>query len=101
MSKGPQKVRGTQDMIGAEADRFHRVVDAFASVRRRYAFQHIEMPVFEATEVFARSIGETTDIVSKEMYTFEDRGGEIRRQPRIHRRHLPRLYFHGWQHMRR
>lgn len=76
MSKGPQKVRGTQDMIGAEADRFHRVVDAFAQVRRRYAFQHIEMPVFEATEVFARSIGETTDIVSKEMYTFEDRGGE-------------------------
>jgi histidyl-tRNA synthetase len=76
MSKGPQKVRGTQDMIGAEADRFHRVVDAFAQVRRLYAFQHIEMPVFEATEVFARSIGETTDIVSKEMYTFEDRGGE-------------------------
>ena len=76
MSKGPQKVRGTQDMIGAEADRFHRVVDAFAAVRRLYAFQHIEMPVFEATEVFARSIGETTDIVSKEMYTFEDRGGE-------------------------
>jgi len=76
MSKGPQKVRGTQDMIGEEADRFHRVVDAFARVRRLYAFQHIEMPVFEATEVFARTLGETTDVVSKEMYTFEDRGGE-------------------------
>jgi histidyl-tRNA synthetase len=76
MSKGPQKVRGTQDMIGEEADRFHRVVDAFDRVRRLYAFQHIEVPVFEATEVFARTLGESTDVVSKEMYTFEDRGGE-------------------------
>ena len=77
MSKGPQKVRGTQDMIGEEADRFHRVVDTFDRVRCLYAFQHIEVPVFEATEVFARSIGETTDIVSKEMYTFEDKGGDL------------------------
>jgi histidyl-tRNA synthetase len=76
MSKGPQKIRGTQDMIGEEADRFHRVVDAFDRVRRLYAFQHIEVPVFEATEVFARTLGETTDVVSKEMYTFPDRGGE-------------------------
>jgi len=63
-------------MIGEEADRFHRVIDAFDRVRRLYAFQHIEVPVFEATEVFARTLGETTDVVSKEMYTFEDRGGE-------------------------
>jgi histidyl-tRNA synthetase len=76
MSKGPQKVRGTQDMIGDEADRFHRVVDAFDRVRRLYAFQHIEVPVFEATEVFARTLGESTDVVSKEMYSFLDRGGE-------------------------
>jgi histidyl-tRNA synthetase len=76
MSKGPQKVRGTQDMIGEEADRFHAVVDAFDRVRRLYAFQHIEVPVFEATDVFARTLGESTDVVSKEMYTFEDRGGE-------------------------
>lgn len=76
MSKGPQKVRGVQDMIGEEADRFHAVISAFDRVRRLYAFQHIEVPVFEATEVFARSLGETTDVVSKEMYTFEDRGGD-------------------------
>src|SRR3954465_14802058 len=76
MSKGPQKVRGTQDIIGEEAERFHQVVAAFDRVRRLYAFQHVELPVFEATEVFARGIGETTDVVSKEMYTFEDRGGE-------------------------
>jgi len=76
MSKGPQRIRGTQDIWGEEADRFDAVVAAFDRVRRLYAFQHVHMPVFEATEVFARSIGETTDVVSKEMYTFEDRGGD-------------------------
>ena len=55
MSKGPQKVRGTQDMIGVEAERFHQVVDAFDRVRRLHPFQHIEVPVFQATEVFART----------------------------------------------
>jgi histidyl-tRNA synthetase len=76
MSKGPQRIRGTQDIWGEEADRFDAVVAAFERVRRLYAFQHVHIPVFEATEVFARSIGETTDVVSKEMYTFEDRGGD-------------------------
>jgi len=76
MSKGPHKIRGTQDIFGAEADRFRAVVAAFERVRRLYAFQPVEVPVFEATEVFARSIGETSDVVAKEMYTFEDRGGD-------------------------
>ncbi|HEX5182440.1 MAG TPA: histidine--tRNA ligase [Allosphingosinicella sp.] len=76
MSKGPQKIRGTQDIWGEAADRFQIVVAAFDRVRRLYGFRRVEMPVFEATMVFARSIGETTDIVSKEMYSFEDRGGE-------------------------
>ncbi|MDQ4088378.1 MAG: histidine--tRNA ligase, partial [Pseudomonadota bacterium] len=76
MSKGPQRIRGTQDIWGEAADRFQAVVAAFDRVRRLYAFQHVEVPIFEATEVFARAIGETTDVVSKEMYTFEDRGGD-------------------------
>jgi histidyl-tRNA synthetase len=76
MSKGPQRIRGTQDIWGEEADRFQTVVAAFDRVRRLYGFQRVELPVFEATQVFARSIGETTDIVSKEMYTFDDRGGD-------------------------
>jgi histidyl-tRNA synthetase len=76
MSKGPQRVRGTQDIFGEEADRFQAVVAAFDKVRRLYGFRRVEMPVFEATEVFARSIGETSDIVSKEMYSFPDRGGD-------------------------
>jgi histidyl-tRNA synthetase len=76
MSKGPQRIRGTQDIWGEDADRFQAVVAAFERVRRLYGFGRVEMPVFEATQVFARSIGETTDIVSKEMYSFEDRGGD-------------------------
>jgi histidyl-tRNA synthetase len=72
----PRPVRGTQDMLGEAADRFARVVDTFDRVRRLYGFRRIEVPVIEQTQVFARSIGETTDVVSKEMYSFEDRGGE-------------------------
>ncbi len=72
----PRPIRGTQDIFGAEAEAFAHVVETFERVRKLYRFRRIEMPVFERTEVFARSIGETTDIVSKEMYSFEDRGGE-------------------------
>jgi histidyl-tRNA synthetase len=74
--KTPQASRGTQDIFGSEAEAFAFVVETFERVRKLYRFRRIEMPVFERTEVFARSIGETTDIVSKEMYSFEDRGGE-------------------------
>ncbi len=72
----PRPIRGTQSMIGEEADRFHHVVQTFDRVRRLYGFVRVEVPVFEATAVFARSLGETTDVVSKEMYSFEDRGGD-------------------------
>jgi histidyl-tRNA synthetase len=76
MSKGPQRIRGTQDIWGEASDRFNKVVETFDRVRRLYGFGRVELPVFEATEVFARSIGETSDIVSKEMYTFPDKGGD-------------------------
>ncbi|MEO6093510.1 MAG: histidine--tRNA ligase [Novosphingobium sp.] len=72
----PQAIRGTQDIFGAEAEAFAHVVATFERVRRLYRFRRIEMPVFEKTAVFSRSLGETTDVVSKEMYSFEDRGGE-------------------------
>ena len=71
-----QPVRGTQSLIGEEADRLHAVVEAFDRVRRLFGFRRVEVPTIEQTAVFARSIGETTDVVSKEMYSFEDRGGE-------------------------
>ncbi|WJS98770.1 histidine--tRNA ligase [Novosphingobium humi] len=72
----PQAIRGTQDIFGADADAFAFVVETFERVRKLYRFRRVEMPVFEKTTVFSRSLGETTDVVSKEMYSFEDRGGE-------------------------
>jgi histidyl-tRNA synthetase len=71
-----QPVRGTQSLLGEEADRLAIVVAAFDRVRRLYGFKRVEVPTIEQTAVFARTIGETTDVVSKEMYSFEDRGGE-------------------------
>ncbi len=76
MNTTPQAIRGTQDIFGPQAEAFARVVDTFERVRRLYRFRRVEMPVFEKTTVFSRSLGETTDVVSKEMYSFEDRGGE-------------------------
>ena len=72
----PKAIRGTQDIFGAEAEAFAHVVETFERVRKLYRFRRAEMPVFEKTAVFSRSLGETTDVVSKEMYSFDDRGGE-------------------------
>jgi histidyl-tRNA synthetase len=73
---GLQPVRGTQDLL-PDAHRRHRaVIETARRIAERYGYQEIATPVFEFTEVFARPIGETTDIVSKEMYSFTDRGGE-------------------------
>ncbi len=72
----PRPIRGTQDMLGEQALRFGHVVETFDRVRRLYGFGRVEVPMFEPTAVFARSLGETTDVVSKEMYSFEDRGGD-------------------------
>jgi histidyl-tRNA synthetase len=72
----PRPIRGTQDIFGAEAEAFAYVVETFERIRKLYRFRRVEMPVFEKTEVFSRSLGETTDVVAKEMYSFEDRGGE-------------------------
>jgi histidyl-tRNA synthetase len=71
-----QPVRGTQSLLGEDADRLAAVAAAFDRVRRLYGFKRVEVPTIEHTQVFARTIGETTDVVSKEMYSFDDRGGE-------------------------
>src|SRR4051812_17793598 len=94
----PQAIRGTQDMFGEEAERFDAVVTAFDRVRRLYGFGRIVMPVFESTAVFARSLGETTDVVSKEMYSFEDRGGDsLTLRPEL-TAGIARAYLtEGWQ----
>ena len=72
----PQPIRGMQSLLGEEADRFHAVIAGFDRVRRLYGFKRVEVPVLEPTAVFARTMGETTDVVSKEMYSFEDRSGD-------------------------
>ncbi|MBO80676.1 histidine--tRNA ligase [Citromicrobium bathyomarinum] len=97
-SKTPQAIRGTQDIFGAEAESFAFVVETFERVRKLYRFRRAEFPVFEKTEVFARSIGETTDIVSKEMYSFEDRGGESLTLRPEFTAGIARAYLtNGWQ----
>ena len=98
----PRPVRGTQDMLGgtteAFQERFAHVVATFDRVRKLYGFQRVEVPVFEQTAVFARSLGESTDVVSKEMYTFEDRGGDsITLRPEF-TAGISRAYItEGWQ----
>ncbi len=72
----PNPVRGTQDMFGETEERFAHVVATFERVRKLYGFKGLQLPVIEPTAVFARTLGETTDVVSKEMYSFEDRGGD-------------------------
>ena len=69
-------VRGTHDLMGEDARRHRYVVDAFRNLAGRYGFSELATPIFEFTEVFQRTLGETSDVVQKEMYTFEDRGGD-------------------------
>ncbi len=94
----PQPVRGTQDMFGETEERFAYVVATFERVRRLYGFKGLQLPVIEPTAVFSRSLGEATDVVSKEMYTFEDRGGDsISLRPEF-TAGVARAYLtNGWQ----
>lgn len=94
----PQAVRGTQDIFGEDQERFQHVVETFERVRRLYGFKGVQMPVFEPTAVFARSLGETTDVVSKEMYSFEDRGGDSLTLRPEFTAGISRAYLtNGWQ----
>lgn len=94
----PHAVRGTQDMYGETQERFAHVVDTFNRVRRLYGFKGVEVPVIEPTAVFARSLGETTDVVAKEMYSFDDRGGDsVTLRPEF-TAGIARAYLtNGWQ----
>lgn len=94
----PQPVRGTQDMFGETEERFAHVVATFERVRRLYGFKGLQLPVIEPTAVFSRSLGEATDVVSKEMYSFEDRGGDsITLRPEF-TAGIARAYLtNGWQ----
>ncbi|PZR12099.1 MAG: histidine--tRNA ligase [Azospirillum brasilense] len=76
MASQLQPARGTRDLIGEDFARHHHVIATARRVASLYGFEEWATPVFEDTRVFSRSLGETSDVVSKEMYTFPDRGGE-------------------------
>lgn len=71
-----QCVRGTYDLYGEAKRKAKKVIATGSSIVEKYGFEEIETPIFEFTEVFSRNLGDTSDIVTKEMYCFEDRGGE-------------------------
>lgn len=71
-----QPVRGTHDLMGDDYRKHQHIRDISYAIARGYGYEPIATPIFEYTAVFKRSIGETTDIVGKEMYTFQDRGGD-------------------------
>lgn len=76
MASPLQPVRGTRDLIGEEFRAHHHVIDTARRVTRLYGFEEWATPIFEDTRVFARSLGDTSDVVTKEMYSFTDRGGD-------------------------
>ena len=69
-------VRGTQDVLPGENRQLRRVERVAFEVAELYGYGEISTPIFEFTDVFSRTLGDTSDIVTKEMYSFEDRGGE-------------------------
>jgi histidyl-tRNA synthetase len=72
MVKAP---RGTRDLLPGEIEKWHYIENTARKVCEIYGYQEIRTPIFEYTELFLRGIGDTTDVVQKEMYTFKDRGG--------------------------
>ncbi len=71
-----QPARGTRDLIGEDFRRHHKVAETARRISALYGFEEWSTPIFEDTRVFSRGLGDTSDVVSKEMYTFTDRGGE-------------------------
>src|SRR5690242_10105918 len=76
MSQSIQSIRGMSDVLPDEAPLWQRFEETVRGWLRRYGYREIRMPLVEKTELFVRSIGEVTDIVEKEMYTFTDLNGE-------------------------
>ena len=71
-----QPARGTHDLIGEDQRRHSHVADTARRIAATYGFDEWTTPIFEDTRVFSRTLGETSDVVTKEMYSFEDRGGD-------------------------
>src|SRR5579859_3436792 len=76
-----QPVRGTHDILPEEMRRHRHVVDMARRITALYGFHEMATPIFEFTDVFKRTLGDTSDIVTKEMYSFERGGDEITLRP--------------------
>jgi histidyl-tRNA synthetase len=76
MASPLQPVRGTRDLIGEDFRAHHHVIETARRIAALYGFEEWSTPIFEDTRVFSRGLGDTSDVVSKEMYTFTDRGGD-------------------------
>ena len=70
-----QAPRGTKDVLPAESHQWQWLEEHIAAVCNAFGYREIRTPVFEHTELFERGVGDTTDVVQKEMYTFDDKGG--------------------------
>ena len=77
MAKTIQSIRGMHDVLPEESSRWQAFEHIVRELMRAYGYREIRMPAVESTDLFSRSIGEVTDIVEKEMYTFEDRNGDM------------------------
>ena len=77
MNKNISLVKGTHDLYGNDIDKFNHIIKKFYSITKKYNFQPIQTPIIEHQELFSRSVGELTDIVSKEMYSFIDKGESL------------------------
>ena len=71
-----QAIRGMNDLLPGDSSLWQYIEEVLADILQRYGYQEIRFPILESTDLFKRSIGEVTDIVEKEMYTFEDRNGD-------------------------
>jgi histidyl-tRNA synthetase len=76
MASPLQPVRGTRDLIGEDFRAHHHVIETARRIAALYGFEEWSTPIFEDTRVFSRGLGDTSDVVSKEMYSFTDRGGD-------------------------
>ncbi|WP_286875451.1 ATP phosphoribosyltransferase regulatory subunit, partial [Marinimicrobium sp. UBA4509] len=71
-----QAIRGMNDLLPDESGQWQYLENTLKSILQQYSYREIRFPIVESTELFKRSIGEVTDIVEKEMYTFDDRNGD-------------------------
>ena len=75
MAKIIKVLKGTKDILPQEVEQWHRLEKNALEIFTKYGYKEIRTPIFEMTELFARGVGDTTDIVNKEMYTFNDKAG--------------------------